>query len=488
MESKYFEAEISIKDIFFTIVKKIWIVIIVGTLLGCAFGGYKVLKRNKTYDVLDVNTKLNSSETDCQYLLRVQNINKARGYVDMISRVNSQIENQRDYISNSLYMQIYAENEFQTTAHFSLSFMNNISGADMIVFSAYDRGLRSGDYFDEYAKEINTKPEYIKELIFFNYSIPDNKLVSSDVQNNRMDSMTITVIGPSQEFCDDVMSLIIENIEQTHAELDSSYTQHRINILSIQHLTKIDESLRTGQNNQIARIDSLQKQIASYNDSLDKLARELGLSGKDEIIEYFESHSEVTITEIPTATSERYISRKTMLKPGIKYGAVGFILGAFVVVVCIVLKYLFGNKFSTQSHFFNEFYGIRKIGVMKPVGKRSKYNKFIDVITEDDSILNDDDVNKLIKFYLENLTINYNNVLITGVCAPDAFSSAISKLKLNGDCKPDIFRNPDLIEHLKNYDSVVLIEQRNVSLINHIHNEIEVLSNCGIDIIGAIII
>ena len=81
MEStKNYESEINIKDLILAVVKKLGVMIIAGAVLGGAMGSYKVLKRIKTNDVLDARSKLNDSETNVQYELRVQNINKARVY------------------------------------------------------------------------------------------------------------------------------------------------------------------------------------------------------------------------------------------------------------------------------------------------------------------------------------------------------------------------------------------------------------------------
>lgn len=479
---------IDLKDLFFALIRKIWTILIVGAILGSALGGYKIAKRVKTYDILDAGTKLNSSETDIQYQLRVQNINKARGYVDMISRVNSQINQQRQYISNSIYMQINPDSVYQSTAQIAVEIPDcNINGMDSVLLSAYERELKSGDYLDEYANEINVKPEYIKELFSFNTSVSNNDIINTQNDFTSVSSMYILVIGPSPEFCDDVMNLIIDKFENVYSVQNSSVIKHSYTIVGIQQNVRIDDSLRTSQNNQVNKIDNLQKQITSYYDSLDKVAKDLGLSGRAEIIEYFDSHEEMLVSGIPTDFSEKNISRFSMLKSGVKYGAVGFILGSFITVVFILFKYLYGKKFTSQAQFFGEFSAVRKIGVMKPISKRSKFIQCIDRFTEDDTKLSDENCNKLIKFYYENLTHKYNKVLITGVCDPKIFSSSIKKLGLSGDCKPNMFNNPEVLEKLKDYDAVVLLEQRDYSLKKDVRNEISLISNSGKDIIGAII-
>ena len=65
---------------------------------------------------------------------------------------------------------------------------------------------------------------------------------------------------------------------------------------------------------------------------------------------------------------------------------------------------------------------------------------------------------------------------------------AVKELGLKGDFKPDIFSNPDVLKTVPDYDGVVLLEQRKVSLYKTVNNEINLISNSGTEIIGAIII
>ena len=493
MDPKINEPEINIKDLILVVMKKLGIMIIAGAILGGSLFSYKVLKRIKTNDVLDPTTKLNDSETDVQYELRVQNINKARTYYEMIDNVNRQIDHQRTYIADSIYMQIDAENVYESTAQITLTLENNdTNGIDAALFGAYDRDVKAGNYLDDYAKKNGTRPDYIKELISFSSSAANNTIISMDSDVDRVGSMYISVVGPTREFCDEVMNLVIEEIENVYVDLNGSVAKHSIDVVGVQQILKMDNNIRTNQISHTTSIDSLQKQIASYNEQLDKVAKELNLSDKEDILSYFEQHAEVKVDlesgEIPTGTSEQFVSRWSMLKSGVKYGAVGFVGGAFAVAALVVLNYIFSRRVKTQAQFFGLFTNVKKIGVMKPLGKRSKYVSFIDVKTEDDSKLSSDNVKKLISANYSNLTKECEKVLVTGTGDKKAMEDAFKSLKLKGDFKPDMFNNPEVLSSITDYDGIVLLEQRKVSLIKNVENEINLISNGGTPIIGAIII
>lgn len=490
MEStKNYESEINIKDLILAVMKKLGVMIIAGAVLGGAMGSYKVLKRIKTNDVLDARTRLSDSETDVQYELRVQNINKARVYAEMIDNLNLQVDHQRDYIANSIYMQIDAENVYQSTAQITLTLQNNdTNGIDSALFGAYEREVKAGNYLDEYAKKIDKKSDYVKELITFSSSAAGNTIISMDNGVNRVGSMYISVVGPSREFCDEVMELVISKVQSVYEDLNTTVSPHIISLVGIQQIQKIDNGIRDSQISHTGTINSLQNQITTYNDQLDKVAKELGLSDKEAILEYFEEHPDVKVNGIPSATSEVTVSRWGNIKPGIKYAAVGFVAGAFLIAALVVLKYIFGRRFTNQAQFFGVFPMIKKIGVLKPSGKRSKYDKFIDVKAEDDTKMSDDNNKKLISANYANLTRDYKKVLITGTGDEKAMSECVKSLGLKGDYKPDMFSNPDVLALVPEYEAVVLIEQRNYSLFKNVDKEINLIANGGTPIIGSIII
>ena len=490
MEStKNYESEINIKDLILAVMKKLGVMIIAGAVLGGAMGSYKVLKRIKTNDVLDARTKLSDSETDVQYELRVQNINKARVYAEMIDNLNLQVDHQRDYIANSIYMQIDAENVYQSTAQITLTLQNNdTNGIDSALFGAYEREVKAGNYLDEYAKKIDKKPDYIKELISFSSSAAGNTIISMDNDVNRVGSMYISVTGPSREFCDEVMDLVISKVQSVYEDLNTSVSPHTISLVGVQQIQKIDSGIRDSQLSHTGTINSLQNQITSYNDQLDKVAKELDLSDKEAILEYFVEHPDVKVNGIPSEISEVTVSRRGNIKPGIKYAAIGFIAGAFLIAALVVLKYIFGRKFSNQAQFFGVFPMIKKIGVLKPTGKRTKYDKFIDIKSEDDTKMSYENNKKLISANYTNLTRNFKKVLITGTGDDKDMGACVKSLGLKGDYKPNMFINPDVLSIVPEYEVVVLLEQRNYSSFRGIEKEISLISNCGTPIVGVIII
>ena len=477
---------INVRDMLFSVLKRAGVILLAAVILGGVLFAYRIIQGARTRNVLDASTKLSESESDYQYQLRVQRIGRAKDIVDMIGKINAQIENQRHYITDSVYMQIDAENEYQSTAQIVLTLENNdTNGLDSALFSAYEREIKSGNYLSEYADKNGIKPDYIKELISFSSTPAGSTIITLDNGVDRAGSMYINVYGPSKDFVDDVMNLVIEETGVVCDELNASVAPHKISVVGIQQVVKIDPTTREGQVNQTARLETLQKQIVTYNESLDKIADELGLSDKEELLVYFADSGEQT-DEASSGTSNAGIL--SLIKPAVKFGAIGFAAGILIVAVFFVLKYVFAKKIITQAQFFALFTGIRKIGVMKPSGRRSGFATGIDIRTEDDSGLSKEDNDRLIGANYANITRTYGKILITGTADPKAMSEAVKALGLKGDLKPGIHKDPEVLRAVTGYDGVVLIEQRNVSLKKDIKNETGLIYNAGTEIIGAVIL
>lgn len=489
LDSNENDSMLSLKDLLYSVLRNLGIVLIAAILLGGALFAYKMTKKSGgNSNVLDINVQ-NAGESDVKFQLRAQKVARARDLANTINKVNSQIDHQRRYLSDSVYMQIDAENVYESRVQYVITLKDNATaGVDRALVNAYQNAVISGTYLDGYAEEHNVKADYIKEVISFESAVSDSSIFSTESGISKAASFTVKIVGPSYEFTNDVAELVQEKILLSFDQLKANVGDHKITLVAVQENVKVDAQIRDNQANQTTRIETLQKQIVGYNDALDQIAKDLGVSGKEEILNYFAAEKEAEASGVPMADADAEVSFWGTIKPGIKYGAVGFIAGFFIVAVILVLAYVFGKKITTQAQFFGKFRSVKKIGVMKPSGNRCKYTEYIDVKSEDDSKVSLENTIKLISNNYANITKGLNKVLITGTGDKKAMDEAVKKLGLKGDFKPDLFNNPDVLKDIPDYDGVVLLEQRKVSLYKNVANEIDLIANTGTKIIGAIII
>lgn len=485
------DSMLSLKDLLYALLRNLGIILIVAVLLGGVLFAYKITRTGGSAtgsNVLNISAQ-NEGESDVEYQLRKQKVGRAKDLAITITKINSQIDHQRRYLSDSVYMQIDAENVYETKVQYVITLKDNATaGVDRALVNAYQNAISSGTYLDDYAKEHDLKSDYIKEVISFESAVSDSTIFSTENGVSKAASFTAKIIGPSNEFTGDIAALIEEKVEASFSQLKNNVADHKITLVAVQDNIKVDAGIRDNQANQTTRIETLQKQIIGFNDALDQIAKDLGVSGKEEILEYFASEDLYAEAGVPAADNAENVSFWGTVKPGIKYGVIGFVAGFAVVAVILVLAYVFGKKITTQAQFFGKFKSVKKIGVMKPTGKRCKYTEFIDVRSEDDSVMSAENNTKLIANNYSNITKGLNKVLITGTGEKKAMEETVKKLGIKGDFKPDLFSDPDILKVIPDYDGVVLLEQRKVSLSKNIANEIDLINNAGTKIIGAIII
>lgn len=483
------DSMLSLKDLLYSILRNLGIVLIAAVLLGGALFAYKIIRSSgSNTNVLDINIQ-NEGESDVQFQLRAQKVERAKDLANTITKVTSQIDHQRRYLSDSVYMQIDAENVQEARVQYVITLKDNATaGMDRALVNAYQNAVISGTYLDGYAEERNLRADYIKEVISFESAVSDSSIFTTESGISKAASFTVKIVGPSEEFVCDVADLVQEKILFSYDLLKTSLGDHKITLVAVQENVKVDAQIRDNQANQTTKIETLQKQIVGYNDALDQIAKDLGVSGKEDILDYFAAEKAAEESGVPMVIAEEEVSFWGTVKPGVKYGAIGFIAGAFVVAVILILVYVFGRKIDTQAQFFGKFKSVKKIGVLKPSGNRCKYTEFIDIKSEDDSKMSKENNIKLISYNYGNITKGLNKVLITGTGNLKAMGDAVKELGLKGDFKPDLFNNPDVLKGISDYDGVVLLEQRKVSLYKNVANEIELIGNAGTRIIGAIII
>jgi hypothetical protein len=466
--------EINLRDLFFVVLKKLGIISLVGIILAGALFAYKYISSSNDANVLDVSAKLDG-ETDIEYSDRVKNVNHAEDIINSIEVLNNQIDSQRVYVADSILMQIDTEKEAVTTASFLISVDDNLTtGLDNALALSYEQDIETGEYLNGLADELGTKQGYLVELIKADTSSSDSVVVNTSGEFGSAGILKITVIGPSTDYTDKIMDEILEEINVKSVELNASMAPHTITLSARQSSYIVDNTTRDLQYSVTSRFETLQKQIDSYDDSLDDIASDLGVDNKDSLYKYF------------TYNDDSWSG--SALGSAIKFAVIGFVIGAFLVACVIVIDYIFGKKFSTQSKFFSRFPGINKIGVAKPAKKGSAYAKAIDIKTGDDNHLSDENSVKLMSANVKNLTSGMDKVLFTGTADAEKVKELVKALNIKADVKASIFEDPSCLESIADYDGIILVEQRDYSDRKLIAEELELISNADTKLIGAIVL
>ena len=462
------QVEIDLKDLICFVLKKIRVIVLVAVFFAVAAVGFFIVKGLSAHskeDILNTEVRL-EGETNDEYFKRVENIDRASEIMNHIDHLERQIEIQNEYIADTIYLQLDPLNTVTSKVQIIVACEEYTPAGviDTIVYS-YRYDINNGDYLDALAEALGYEPEQIRQMIYisiFSSSVSYIGPVSTL-------TMEVTVTGPTSDFTETVLDGIVEELESKAEELKSSIADHDLRIMDRETNVCYSDYAREYQADAYNAISSLQDQIDQDNTALDALAKTLGLSSRNEFY----------ITSDNDAVS---------IISYFKYAVIGFMLGAIVVAGYFIIVYVFGRRIWSSAQFFCLFGRLCNIGVCKPKGNRSGYRTLLDRIAGDDNKLSEDNNNRIISNNYANLTSDMNKVLITGTADEDTAKKVISDLKLKGDVEINMFKNPEVLKDVAEYDGVVLVEQRGVSDKKLVREQIRLLGNSGKKIIGAILI
>ncbi len=473
--------ELDLKDILLFLLKKAFVILLAGLLATVFFLGYKYVKGAKAAsesaadaNILDVSVRL-SGESDTEYDKRVQLVSRAQTIMDSIESMNIQSDNLNNYISNSLLMQLDPMNVSVSEAQFVIKSDDGMSnGINDALLDSYADLVCSGSFISVIADEYGYDVSALQELINIDGSFdskPDNSIVIS-TDGSAVGVLTIRIWGGSAELTEVLLDGAIDEIYNNYSSFESSIAKHSITEIGRRNYTSFVLDVRDSQLKTMTTYQTLQSQIDSGNKYLDDIAKQLGLSDRNS----FYADTALNVSSVETNS----LSLKNV--------AVGFVIGVVLAVCFYVCRYFFGRKIYTQSQFFCLFPSCRKIGVLKPSGKRSSFIASIDRISGDDTDVVEDKVYALTSANCINMIKDRKSILVTGSINEETANRVVKCLGLSCDVKVDIFNNPKILKSLSNYDGVIMIEQRGFSEKRIVRRELELLQNGANEIIGAIIV
>ena len=469
---------IDIFDVVCFVLKRFIVILI--AMVFCSIAGlfYSYIKcQNETkeaisIDVLNTETKL-PGESEEAYANRVNKVNQATAFINGIESLTSLLATQNDYVNNSLYMRIDPLNTACSEAQVVISIDDNASdGMRDALFSSYEHEICYGDYLDSLAVNLGCTTEQLQELIRCTHT--PEKSTEDYASTDVVGVLNISVVAQNLDDSELIMDGVIDNLLTVYDGFDSSIVNHTCILASRQSSIIYNNDVREDQLNAVYAIHNLQLDINTQNNNLDNIAKQLGFPDRNSLYEYsVEEHGDTSV-----GNSSEYI----------KCSLLGAIIGVIIASFFFVCKYIYGRVIISQSQFYHMFSDIKKIGVCKPVERKSSFVSLLDRLSENDNGLNESNSDSIISANCNNLISNKSKILITGSVSNDVIRNKIKELKLFGDVKLDLFNNPDVLKDVNSYDGIVLVEQRGVSEKKRVRDQIELLKNSGKEIIGAIIV
>ncbi len=190
------------------------------------------------------------------------------------------------------------------------------------LINEYTEFVNSGIDWSELESKYDTSSEYLSELV----EIKEGSLINE---------ISINVRYIDSAGAKDILEYIVTQIKEYESDVSSEYGTHTLSYCSESAVTRVDTDLLRWVTDRTSELNNL----ISNRDTFTTSTNALGLS---------------------STTVQTSVSKKSLIKPILKFSIAGFIGGIILYIICAILKLLFSGKVYSAKEF-NRQYGLDKI-------------------------------------------------------------------------------------------------------------------------------
>lgn len=437
-----YEHEIDLKDLLFSILYRWRILLLAGLIGWVLIGGYKFATSYKNSVVPEQNNEESAK------ILKQKEAERVR------------LATMVEYYSESPLM--YINSFARPTVEIIYSIAITDAKADELyidpidtIAAAYTIGL---DVYEKFNKAgINGR--YAKELYSCKYDIDSN-------------TIQINAFGLDKEMAQNIADIVSGAVEDKKGNITTEYGKHSLTKVLECYYETIDWKLVDKQKSFISSIKTSEAELKNLEAEIAKLKNNSKFTGFVEV------------------TPEKLSSKNT-----IKYSILGAILGVFIVVVWYCVIYVLKPILRTENDIINQ-YGIPVIGTLpkKLPTKPIFIDKLLMKLEGRSDCPGAEETIKTASISISN-TANKGSrvVVITSVTENKVFDKVAEKLNsMATEVTLILLRGgtdkANNVEELSKCDAVVLVEERDVSSLNKISEELRQIKLFDKKVLGAIII
>lgn len=347
---------IDISSVFWNLLMQWKALLLVCILVSLLVMGVKYCSDRGAYESELANQKASAEQSSKPADEQIENALSSlspdqRDAVLFLVQQQDMIDTQKDYLNNSILLNIDPARQRQLSTHFLLKSDSATSMRTLV--DSYNTFIH-GEAFLSSLREIispETDIEYIDELIATEHKA--DEVVIYDDSNSVI--YTVTIILPASVESDAVTDLVSSSISGYHDDLDSLVGEHSLKMISSEDRTIFNEDINTRRNALISSVNSL---LTGIENSKGKLS-EQQISAFESIISI--KHAEDNIQD--KETTGKSSSNTALQAPGLNkmYALLGFVLGAILYASSYVII-LAIRKAVTSAQAAQSYTRVRLLG------------------------------------------------------------------------------------------------------------------------------
>ena len=484
------ESEISLLNLLYHILRR-WRSIVLFAVLFCALlGGFKLAKGVRALGSTDLKDEQKNYESQLQgYTISKEHLE------NQVKELTEAIQDKEDYYDHSVLMKLDPKQAYKGTVTFVVTDADEVSSTEAnrdlslaidrkmnSVLGSYVALIQNGTILRDVQNGLSSKldQKYLAELIY----------TQVDYQSKLLH---ITVVGDDKQQVQSISDAIVQGLQNASVQMNASVAAHRLELLSSYVGNDADTSIPIG----MIPETGVNTSDASYQTSIEGIQKSYTSSITDMQNQLLDCNNQLSELEEPEPPAGN--SRTSVLKEGIKYGIIGFIAGAFLLVFAYALQYLLSGKLM-DSDELNDRYGIMLLGdYHAPLHEHpNRMDRWIDRmngITEDKQSLESVYALSAANIMAQIGAEKNPKLLLMGNAKAKDFDATVAALSeklcssgIDVIMAGNVNKSASAIEKLRQAEQIVLIEQRGASQQQDIQKELLTLRKLEKKIIGAIVL
>lgn len=452
------ERELNLKALCFCVARKWKQILAVALVLALALGGFQGWKKlSVVADPQSEAVLQEAYEADyAKYLEQVAALNTK------IAQVQMDIRNHGTYMEESVLMDINYRNTWVSTVSLYIETAQNItvsSGhtlADMIA-DVYRNAVAGNEMLEEASEAVKIAPQYLRELI--SIPVPEYR----EFQEGPL--VTVMIRGGDAETVQKITDAMLVNLDRIQGEIAANIGQHTLRVANTSTTVLVDEELARVQEEAAERLLDYVDALEDYRDSLSVLAA----------------------PAMPVLATNGGVTKSV-----IKYAAVGFLGGAFLVAALACVAFVVGDKVYSAEELKSRF----DVVILGKLSLKNKKRCCIDRCldnwenrgkTEEQGAL------KIMAATIQNYCPDSKTLLVAGTAGEEAVEKIAKTL---AKALPEVevvfggslLESVAAIEGLRKCDMVLLVERCGVSRYSSIGAQLETVSGIHKQLLGCVVL
>ena len=483
------DKKVNLIDLIYYILLRGRTVLIMALVLGFLLSGFKLLKG---FDSLGSQ---NPSETQKTYeRSHEEYMIMKKQLEDQVDGLTQAIQAKDIYHKQSILMNLNPDAACKSTLTYIVNdvanaspLSSNVEGAQLVnrrinsALGAYASLIQGGVILQDIQKVIGADidKKYLSELVY----------VQVDYQSKLLH---ITTVAEDKDQLEAISDAIVKGIQDANSRISAMVGAHRLELLSSYIGNGVDTSILIG-----SIPEDGMREDGNYQTSIECLQKndaDAVLELQNQLIDCNDQLSKLKEPAKPSGTS-----RAMVLKSGMKFGILGFIVGAFLMAYYYVLQYLVSGKLMASEEIQDDYEVSVLADYKAPLSRhRNSIDKLINRVCgiSEKRLCLEEVYTLAVANVLARIEMTTNEkILLVGNASAESFDCTASEMveKLNGVgidviAAGNINENGDAIQKLQDAEKIVLIEQAGISRRIDIKKELQTLQDLKKEILGAVVL